>query len=250
MPGAVVQLPMVAGAVVISYNLPMLKQPLKLDGPTTANIFLGKIKTWNDPAIAKLNAGATLPSLPITVAHRSDGSGTTFIFTNYLKSVSPEWASQIGAGKSVKWPNGQIGAAKNSGVAAIIKQKPGNVGYLELAYAKQSNISYAWLKNKAGQVVEPTVKSTTAAAADALAALQKDVRTSIANADGADAYPIAGFTYILLSKQQKDADKGKALTDFLKWAITDGQQDAEALFYAPLPPELVTVNQQAIDSIK
>jgi phosphate transport system substrate-binding protein len=249
MPSEAVHIPTVAGAVVVAYNVPGAPANLKLDGPTIANIYLGKVKTWNDPAITKLNAGAKMPATNITVGHRSDGSGTTNIFTNYLKAVSPEWNTKVGAGKSVDWPTG-VGGKGNDGVAGVIKQTPGGIGYVELAYAKQNKIPYASIKNAAGQFVEPNVESVTAAAQASLAALQKDIRAPIANATGAQAYPIAGFTYILAYKQQKDAAKGQALKDFLKWSMTEGQTQAAALDYSPLPQEIVALNEKTIDSIQ
>jgi phosphate transport system substrate-binding protein len=249
MPSETVHIPTVAGAVVVAYNLPGAPAALKMDGATLANIYLGKIKKWNDPALTALNPGAKLPATSIAVGHRSDGSGTTYIFTNYLKAVSPEWSTKVGAGKSVDWPVG-IGAKGNDGVAGIIKQSPGGIGYVELAYAKQNKLSYASLKNKAGQFVEPSAASVTAAASGASAALQGDIRAPIANSASAQAYPISGFTYILAYKQQKDAAKGQALKDFLKWSMTEGQNMAADLDYAPLPKEIVAMNEKTIDSIQ
>lgn len=249
MPGAVVHIPTVAGAVAVVYNVRGMGTGLRLDGATLGNIYLGRIRKWNDPAIAALNPGKRLPAQSIAVAHRSDGSGTTNIFTNYLKAVSPEWNTKVGAGKSVDWPTG-VGGKGNDGVAGVIKQTPGGIGYVELAYAKQNKIPYASVKNAGGQFIEPNVESVTAAAQASLAALQKDIRAPIANAAGAQAYPISGFTYILAYKQQKDAAKGQALKDFLKWSMTEGQTQAAALDYSPLPQELVALNEKTIDSIQ
>jgi phosphate transport system substrate-binding protein len=249
LPNPAVHIPITAGAVVISYNLPGAPAHLKLDGKTVAGIYLGTIKKWNDPAITAMNAGVKLPNTPISVSHRSDGSGTSYIFTNYLAAVSPEWKSKVGAGKSVDWPVG-LGGKGNDGVAGIVKQAPGGIGYVELAYAKQNKLPYASIKNQAGQFIEPNGDSVTQAAAGAVSALQKDIRTPIANSSGAKAYPISGFTYILVYKQQKDAAKGQSLKDFLTWANTDGQSMAGALDYAPLPKEVVELNNKALDSVQ
>lgn len=248
MPSEVVHIPTVAGAVVLAYNLPDVKG-LKLDGPTVADIFLGKIKKWNDTKIAALNAGLKLPDTAISVAHRSDGSGTTFLFTTYLEMVSPEWKSKVGSGKSVNWTVG-LGGKGNDGVTGVVKQAPGGIGYVELAYALDNGLSYASVKNKAGKFIEPSSESTTAAAKGALEAVKKDVRAPIMNAAGAEAYPIAGFTYILAYKKMEDADKAKALKDLLHWAMKDGEKMASELHYAPLPDELVAINEKTIDSIQ
>jgi phosphate transport system substrate-binding protein len=229
-------------------NLPDLKQPLKLDGAALADIFLGKIKKWDDPKIAVLNAGVKLPSLPVTVARRSDGSGTSFIFTSYLSAVSSEWKTKVGTGKSVSWPAG-IGGKGNSGVAGIIKQSPGAVGYVELAYAEQNKLQYASMRNKAGKFIAPTVEATTAAAAGSASALQKDVRASIINAAGEASYPIASFTYLLVYEDTGNAEKAEALKAFLDWAVTDGQKMAKDLAYAPLPDAVVKIDEEKIAKI-
>ena len=195
------------------------------------------------------NAGMNLPDKAITVARRSDGSGTSFVFTSYLSAISPEWKSKVGAGKSVDWPVG-LGGKGNAGVAGVIKQSPGGLGYVELAYAEQNKLPVVSLKNKAGKFVAPSVDSITAAAAGAIPALQKDVRAPIMNAAGDDAYPIAAFTYILAYKKNADASKAKALTTFLDWAVTDGQEMAKKLYYAPLPAELVEINKKTIAEIQ
>lgn len=249
LPAPVATIPTVGGAVVLAYNLPGAPAGLKMDGKVVADIFLGKIKKWNDPAIAALNAGAALPDKNIVVAHRSDGSGTTNIFTSYLSAVSPEWKTKVGAGKSIDWPTG-IGGKGNDGVAASIKQAPGGLGYVELAYAKQNKLPYASIKNAAGQFIAPDAAGVTAAAEGALAAVQKDITAPIANAAGAKAYPISGFTYIMVYKSSPNAAKGAAVKEFLKWAMTEGQQNAAALDYAPLPKSLVALNQKTIDSLK
>lgn len=249
MPSPVVHIPTVAGAVVIAYNLPEVTQKIRLDGAAIADIYLGKIKKWNDPAIAALNAGVKLPTTSITVAHRSDGSGTSYIFTNYLKAVSSEWDTKVGAGKSVDWPVG-IGGKGNDGVAGVVKQSPGGIGYVELAYARQNKLPYATLKNADGKFVEASAESVTAAAKGALPELKKDVRAPIANSRNAAAYPIAGFTYILVYKAQKKPAKGEAVKKFLEWAVSDGQTMAANLDYAPLPSEVVGINDETIASLK
>jgi phosphate transport system substrate-binding protein len=248
MPASVVHIPTVAGAVAVIYNLPGLTKPVRLSADTLARIYLGEIKSWNDSRIAGLNPGVKLPKLAIAVAHRSDGSGTSYIFTHYLAAVSSSWAKKVGPGKSVDWPVG-IGGKGNEGVTGIVKQTPGAVGYVELAYAEQNKLAYAQLQNLAGNFVSPNLDSTTAAAAGALSEMQKDVRVSIVNAPGEQAYPISGFTYILLYQTQ-DPKKKSALLDFLNWAIGDGQQFAGPLGYAPLPAEIVELNKQALAGIK
>jgi len=249
MPAPVVHIPTVAGAVAVIYNLPGLTKPVRLSADTLAGIYLGEIKSWNDSRIAKLNPGVKLPKLAIAVAHRSDGSGTSYIFTHYLAAVSSSWAKKVGTGKSVDWPVG-IGGKGNEGVTGIVKQTPGAIGYVELAYAEQNELAYAELKNLAGNFVSPNLDSTTAAAAGALAEMQKDVRVSIVNAPGAQVYPISGFTYILLYQEITDSQKQAAVLDFLNWSIGDGQQFAGPLGYAPLPTEIVELNKQALAGIK
>ena len=248
MPGDVVHIPTVAGSVVVAYNLPGLKSGLKLTGENVAGIYLGKIKKWDDPAIAANNAGMKLPATPIAVVHRSDGSGTSNIFTGYLSAVSPEWKQKVGAGKSVDWPVG-LGGKGNEGVTGVLQKTPGAVGYVELAYAEQNKLNYASLKNKSGNFVAPSVDATTAAIAGAIPELQKDIRAPLINAAGAEAYPIAGLTYILAYKKMDDAAKSQTLVDFLKWAMTDGQGMAKDLYYAPLPPEVTAINEKTIDSL-
>jgi phosphate transport system substrate-binding protein len=248
MPAAVVHVPMVAGAVAIAYNLPGVQKGLRLSGDVLADIFLGSIRQWNDKRIVSLNPRAKLPNLPIAVAHRSDGSGTSYIFTGYLSAVSETWHTKVGTGKSVNWPVG-IGGKGNDGVAGVIKQTPGGLGYVELAYALQNKLPYAYMRNRADQFVEPTIATTTAAAAGSVKAMQKDVRVSIVNAPGKSAYPIAGFTYILVYQKQTDAAKGRALADFLQWAATEGQKYAAPLEYAPLPREIVTLDGAKIKSL-
>jgi len=248
MSGQVVHVPTVAGAVVVAYTLPGVSKGLRLTPDVVAGIYLGHIKRWNDKRIASLNPGVNLPNLAVAVVHRSDGSGTTYIFTSYLAAVNRAWAVRVGAGKSVDWPIG-LGGKGNEGVAGLVKQTPGGIGYVELAYATQNRLPYANIRNRAGRFVEPTLASTTSAAAGAVKAMQKDVRVSIVNASGEDAYPIAGFTYILVYRSQRDQAKGRAMAEFLWWAIHDGQKYAPALLYAPLPEEVMKINERAIKSI-
>ncbi len=245
--GPVLQLPMVIGAVAITYNLPDLSQPIRLSGDVLADVFLGKITRWNDARIAALNPGVSLPAQDLLVVHRSDGSGTTYIFTDYLSAVSPGWKSGPGMGKEVAWPVG-LGGKGNEGVSGQIKQTPGSIGYVELAYANQNKLPVAQMKNAAGNFLAPTIQGTTAAAAAAAAALGSDTdfRVSIVNASGADAYPIASFSWLILYTNQKDAGKGRKLVDFITWALTDGQKDLAALDYAPLPDNVVQLEQQEL----
>jgi phosphate transport system substrate-binding protein len=245
MPGPVVHIPTIAGAVAVAYNLPGLEQPLKLDGRTLAAIYSGEVRRWTDQRIAVLNPAGKLPDLAIAVVHRSDGSGTSYLFTSYLAAVSKDWSTKVGAGKSVNWPTG-VGAKGNEGVTGVVKQTPGAIGYLELAYAKQSDLPAAHLKNAAGEFVEPTVASTTAAAAGAADTMRKDVRVSLIDAPAPGAYPIAGFTYLLMYQQQTDQRKAEAMARFLLWALKDGQQLAPPLLYAPLPEQVVHINESAV----
>ena len=245
-PGKILHVPTVAGAVVMTYNLPG-NPALKLDGETIADIFLGKIKKWNDPKIAASNPGAKLPDNEIVVVHRSDGSGTTFIFTDYLSKVSGDWKQKAGNNTSVNWPTG-IGGKGNEGVSGQVKQTPGAIGYVELIYALQNKMPYADLKNAAGEFVKPTIESVTAALATA--EIPDDFRFSMTNAPGKEAYPIAGATWLLVYQQQKDAAKGKKLVEFLKWAAKDGEKMAKDLQYAPLPDTLQQRVLARIDEIK
>jgi len=249
--GPVLHVPTVLGAVVVTYNLPEVTQPLRLTGPVLGDIFLGRIKKWNDGRIGQLNPGVTLPNVDILPVRRSDGSGTTFIFTDYLSAVSPAWAQGPGKGKEVNWPAG-IGAKGNEGVAGMVKQTPGSIGYVELAYAKQNRLAYASLQNASGAFVAPSIESVTAAASGAMSRLGpgSDYRVSIVNAPGADAYPISSFTWLLVYQRQADAAKGRKLVDFLRWALTDGQQSAAALDYAPLPGALAGQLRTRLDQIQ
>ncbi len=227
-------IPTVLGAVVVTYNAPV--KDLKLTGETLSRVFLGKIAKWNDPAIARDNPGVRLPDQAIAVVHRSDGSGTTAIFTDYLAKVSPEWKAGPGAGKSVRWPVG-LGAKGNEGVTGMVKQTPGAVGYVELAYANQNHLEMASLKNRDGHFVKPSIQSTSEAAAGVR--MPADYRVSITDAAGRNAYPIASFTYLLVHRDTRDAAKGAALIQFLSWAVHQGQAAAAPLDYAPLPKKVV-----------
>jgi len=245
-PGKILHIPTVAGAVVMTYNLPG-NPALKLDADTIAGIYLGQIKKWNDPKLAALNSGVKLPDQEIVVVHRSDGSGTTFIFADYLSKVSSEWKEKVGNNTSVNWPTG-IGGKGNEGVAGQVKQTPGAIGYVELIYAIQNKMPYAEVKNAAGHFVKPTIESVTAALATA--EIPDDFRFSMTNAPGRDAYPIAGATWLLVYAQQKDAVKGKKLVEFLKWALTKGEAMAKNLDYAPLPESVQQRVLKRIDEIK
>jgi phosphate transport system substrate-binding protein len=238
--GLVLHIPTVLGADVITYNLPSVIRPLNLSGDLIANIYLGRIVKWNDARIAAANPGVKLPATDILVVHRSDGSGTSYIFTDYLTNVSAAWKAGPGRGKEVKWPVG-LGAKGNEGVAGQVKQLPGSIGYIELAYAKQNHLPYAHVLNASGEYVAPTIQSITAAAAASAKKLGKntDYRISIVNAPGKGVYPISSFTWILLYKNQTNAQKARKLIDFLRWAIHDGEKTAPSLDYAPLPTAVV-----------
>jgi phosphate transport system substrate-binding protein len=247
--GPIMHFPTVLGAVVIAYNVPEVTPPLKLTGPVIADIFMGKISKWNDPRIASLNQGVKLPAKDILVVHRSEGSGTTYVFTDYLNGISPEWAKTVGKGKEVKWPAG-IGAKGNEGVSGQVKQTPYSLGYTELAYVKQNKLQYASVRNAGGQYVEPTIESISAAAEGAKLPPNTDYRVSIVNAPGAKAYPISSFTWLLVYRNQADPVKGQKLKDFLKWAYAEGEQSAAALDYAPLPAGLTQRLTARLDSIQ
>jgi phosphate transport system substrate-binding protein len=247
--GKLLHVPTVLGAVVPVYNLPGVSQELKFDGPVLANIFLGKVTKWNDPAIAALNPGVKLPGTDIVVAHRSDGSGTTYIWVDYLSKVSPEFKKTVGVGTAVKWPVG-VAAAKNDGVAAIVSQTPGALGYVELIYAIQTKTPYGQVKNMSGKFVKASVESVTAAAAAAAKQMPPDFRVSITNAPGDAVYPISSFTWILLYQDPKDKVQGKAMVEFMKWALTDGQKFAAELGYAPIPKNVVDLEMKALATIK
>jgi phosphate transport system substrate-binding protein len=241
----ILHIPTVLGAVVPAYNVPGVTE-VKFTPDVLANIFLGKITSWNDPAIGKANPGVTLPNQPIIVIHRSDGSGTTFIFTDYLSKVSKEWKSTVGKGTSVKWPIG-LGGKGNEGVAGQVRQLQGSIGYVELIYAVQNNIAYGSVKNAAGEFLKATLAGVTEAAAS-VKSMPADFRVSITNAPGKTAYPISSFTWLLIPVQAKNANNGKILADFLNWMVNDGQKMAAPLSYAPLPDSVaekvkVTIKQ-------
>ena len=247
-PGEVLHIPTVLGAVVLTYNLEGLKQPLRFSPEVIADIFLGKIKKWNDPKIAADNPGVTLSANDITVVHRSDGSGTSAVFTDYLSKVSPEWKEKVGAGVSPSWPIG-LGGKGNEGVTGQVKNTPNTIGYIELVYAVKNNLPVAQIKNASGAFIAPSIDAVTAAAAASAASMPDDLRISITNAAGAQAYPISSYTYILVYKDQKDAGKGKALVDFLWWGIHDGEGFAKELQYAPLPADIVKKAEAKINSV-
>ncbi|MCU1381427.1 MAG: phosphate transporter substrate-binding protein PhoT family [Acidobacteria bacterium] len=248
-PGKILHFPTVLGAVVPVYNIPNLTAELKFSGPVLADIFLGKITKWNDPAIAKLNAGAALPATDITVAHRADGSGTTYIWVDYLAKVSPEWKTKAGVATSVNWPTG-VGGRGNEGVAGLVKQTPGAIGYVELIYALQNKIAYGSVMNAAGESIKASVQSVTTAAAEASKAMPADFRVSITNAPGQGVYPISSFTWVLLYENAKDKTQAKAMVDFMTWALADGQKFAPALGYAPLPDAVIKLELAALAKIK
>jgi len=249
--GRVLHFPTVIGAVVVVYNVPGVTTALQLDGSVLSDIFLGKVRKWNDGKIAKLNPGVSLPSRDILVVHRSDGSGTTYIFTDFLSLVSKEWLSGPGRAKEVAWPIG-LGGKGNDGVAGQVKQIPGAIGYVELAYARQNKLPFASIRNAAGTFVAPSVESATAAAEGVAGKLnpKSDYRISIANAPGAQAYPITSFTWLIVYQDQSDPIKGKKLVDFMRWALTSGQASAAALDYAPLPKAIADRLVERLGSIR
>jgi len=248
-PGKLLHIPTVMGAVVVTYNVPGVAKGLKLTSEDVANIFLGKITKWNDPKIANDNPGLKLPDKAIIVVHRSDGSGTTSIFTDYLSAVSNEWEAKVGKGASVKWPIG-LGGKGNEGVAGQVKNTQFSIGYVELAYAFENKLPYAFLKNRDGHFVEPTIKSISAAAAGAAKSMPADYRISLVNQPGKDSYPAAGFTWLLVYEQQKDKVKGKKVVEFLNWSLHQGQKMAAPLLYAPLPANVAKMVDKTIKSIK
>jgi phosphate transport system substrate-binding protein len=247
-PGEILHIPTVLGAVIITYNLEGQNAPLKFSSEVIADIFLGKIKKWNDPKIAADNAGVKLPANDITVVTRSDGSGTSAVFTDYLSKVSPEWKEKVGSGTSPRWPVG-ISGKGNEGVTGAIKNTPNTIGYVELAYAVQNKLPVAQIKNSSGNFIEPSIDAVTAAASGSAANTPEDLRVSITNATGPQAYPISSYTYILVYKNQKDAAKGKVLVDFLWWGIHDGESFAKELQYAPLPADIVKRAEAKINAV-
>ena len=243
----VFHIPTVLGGVVATYNLEGSPK-LKFTGEVLANIFLGTITKWNDPAIAKDNPDAKLSDTDIVVVHRSDGSGTTFVWTDYLSKVSPEWKKAAGASTSVSWPVG-VGGKGNDGVAGLVKQTPNAIGYVELAYAIQNKLAYGSVQNSAGTFIDPSIASLTAAAAGTVGNLPDDLRVSITNGDGPTSYPITSYTYILVNPNQTDAAKAQTIVAFLWWGIHDGEKFAQDLNYAPLPPEVVAKAEAKIKLI-
>jgi phosphate transport system substrate-binding protein len=248
-PGPILHLPTVLGAVVPVYKIPNVEAELKFSGSVLADIYLGKIKKWNDPAIAKLNAGVKLPNTDITVVHRSDGSGTTYIWADYLAKVSPEWKMRVGVGASPNWPVG-VGGKGNEGVSGLVTQSPGSLGYVELIYALQNKISYGQVQNANGEFVKASVESVTAAAAGAASSMPADFRVSITNAPGPGVYPISSFTWLLLYENPTDKVQARAMVDFMKWALTDGQKYCAELGYAPLPASVIERETAALAKIK
>jgi phosphate transport system substrate-binding protein len=248
-PGPILHLPMVLGADVPVYNLAGLGSELKFTGSLLADIFLGKIKKWNDPAIAKVNPGVNLPATDITVVHRSDGSGTTYIWADFLSKVSSEWKSKVGVSTAINWPAG-VGGKGTEGVSGLVSQTPGAIGYVELIYALQNKIAFGAVQNANGEFVKASPESVTAAAAGASASMPADFRVSITNGSGAGAYPIASYTWLLLYEDPKNKAQSKAMVDFVKWALTDGQQFATQLGYAPLPADVVKQELAALEKVK
>jgi len=244
----VFNIPTVLGAVVPAYNVPGVSGELKFTPDILAGIFLGHISNWNDPAISAVNPGVKFPNQDIIVVHRSDGSGTTFIWTDYLSKVSADWKAQVGSNTSVKWPKG-MGGKGNEGVSGFVRNLPGSIGYVELIYAVQNNISYGSVRNSAGVFLKASLEGVTAAAASA-PKMPADFRVSITNAPGKDAYPISSFTWLLIPQQSKDAAKGKILADFLNWMVSDGQKMTSALTYAPLPDNVVAKVKETIKQVK
>jgi len=248
-PGKLLHIPTVMGAVVVTYNLPGVAKGLKLKVDDVADIFLGKITKWNDKRISDDNPGVSLPDKAIIVVHRSDGSGTTSIFTDFLSGVSSEWQTKVGQGKSVKWPVG-LGGKGNEGVAGQVKTTQYTIGYVELAYAFENKLPFATLKNKAGSWVEPSIQTTSAAAAAAIKHMPADYRISLVNQPAKDAYPIVGFTWLLVYQEQKDKVNGKKLVEFLNWSLHNGQKMAAPMLYAPLPESVVKMVEKTIKTIK
>jgi len=246
-PGTILQLPTVIGGVVPIYNLPL--SPLTFSGPVLADIYLGRITRWNDPALVRLNPGIDLPATEITVVHRAEGSGTTYIWVDYLSKVSPEFQHTVGVGPAVRWPTG-IGGRGNEGVAGVVKQIRGSIGYVELVVATQTGLPYAAVVNASGEAVKATTETMTAAAAGFVARMPANFQMSITNASGRGVYPVASFTWLLLYEAPHDVAQSKVMVDFMKWALTDGQRFAPPLGYAPLPDGLVKLELQALTRIQ
>jgi phosphate transport system substrate-binding protein len=248
-PGKILHFPMVLGADVPVYNIPGVKESLQFTGSLLADIFLGKVTKWNDPAIKELNPNVNLPGADIIVVHRSDGSGTTYIWVDYLSKISPEWKKRVGVSTSVNWPVG-VGGKGNEGVSGLVTQTPGSIGYVELIYALQNHIAYGSVKNMSGKFVTASIDTVTAAAAAAAKNMPADFRVSITNAPGDDAYPISSFTWLLLYQSPQDKAQAKIMSDFVKWALTDGQKYCKDLGYAPLPQNVVDMEMKALATIK
>jgi phosphate transport system substrate-binding protein len=248
-PGRILHFPTVLGAVVPVYNIPNVNTELKFSGQLLADIFLGKVTKWNDPAISKLNEGANLPGTDITVVHRADGSGTTYIWVDYLSKVSQEFKTKVGVNTSVNWPTG-VGGRGNEGVAGLVRQTPGALGYVELIYALQNKISYGSVQNMAGDFSKASVESVTAAATEAAKQMPADFRVSITNAPGKGIYPISSFTWLLLYENPPDKAQSKVMVDFMKWALSDGQKYCQDLGYAPLPEAVVKLELAALAKVK
>lgn len=249
--GRLLHLPTVVGAVAMIYNLPGVSAPVKLDGPTIASIYLGAIRNWNDPAIARLNAEVTLPTTDITVVYRGDSSGTSYVLGDYLAKRSNEWRRLIGANRTLRPPPGiGVSVRGSEGVSAQVRQTPGAIGYVELAYAERDKLAMAHVQNAAGAFVAPSVEGARAAADAAVAVMPKDFRVSITNADGAGVYPISSFTWLLVYQRHGDRAKSQKMVEFMRWALTDGQKLAPSLGYAPLPPAIVTQEMTALGTIR
>ncbi len=246
---AILHFPTVLGAAVPTYNVPGVNAALNFTPDALAGIFLGRVTKWNDPLIAGANKGVTLPSNDIVVVHRSDGSGTTYIWTDYLSKVSDDWKNKVGKGTSVNWPAG-LGGKGNEGVTGLVKQTPNAIGYVELIYAAQNKIDYGTVKNSSGAFIKADLAGVSAAAAGAAKTMPDDFRVSITNAPGKTAYPISSFTWLLIPAKFSDSTKRDAMKDFLKWALTDGQNSAEALSYAKLPKEVVAKELKALNNIQ
>lgn len=245
----VLHFPTVLGGVVPTYNIEGLRTELRFSGPVLASIFLGKLKKWNDVELKKLNPGVNLPDADITVVHRSDGSGTTFVWTDYLSKVSPEWKSKVGANTAVNWPVG-LGGKGNEQVSGQVKQTPNSIGYVELIYAVQNKMSYGSVQNSAGKFLKANLDTVTAAAAGAAKNMPEDFRVSITNAPGADAYPISSFTWLLIPDKIRDAARRDAIKQFLRWMLTTGQKDCASLSYAPLPKAVLTMEEKQLAKIQ
>jgi len=248
-PGTILHFPTVVGSVVPAYNLSGVTAELRFTGPILANIFLGTIAKWNDPALVAINPGVSLPDRDITVVHRSDGSGTTYVWVDYLSKVSPEWQQRVGVATSVNWPVG-LGGKGNEGVAGLVKLTDGAIGYVEPVYATQNDIPFGAVQNASGAFVKSSIASVTAAADGAAPTIPDDFRVSITNAPGEAAYPIASFTWLLFNEAPQDTRQAAAMVDFMKWALTDGQAFASELGYSPLPASIVEKELRALERIK